>query len=189
MESCSSSCENIMFLKCLNEEHKENIMRILSEGVKLFESFIILQGTKIECYGTSSDVYIEYIQIDHNFSETIIKIDFTTYETAPLQFCKNLSHVYSLDIQLIYFNEINNYSGKFCVEKGKVNCNEILSYYQGLYIYIRDRFWTEIENSFQENENYNVYIQRINICLYDMDTHYLKDLFDKYNLFKSFEKM
>jgi len=187
-----SECENHLFIKFKTNDHREHIIAILSNGIKLFESFIILQGTKLECYGTSSDVYIEYIHIDIDIDPLIIKLEFTTYESAPLRFCKSISFHYNLDIHLIYFNEKNNYSGRFCIDSNRLIKDEIYSYYQGIYIHDRDRFWNEIEIHIQELKKeitYETYIENINLSLSDMDTVNLKNVFNKYQLFKKFENL
>jgi len=187
-----SACENILFIKCKSIDHKEKIVNILSNGIKLFESFIILEGTKLECYGTSSDVYIEYINVELFFDELLIKLTFTTYETPPLHFCKSISFHYNIDVQLLYFNEENNYSGKLCITNNKITCDQIFNYYQGLYENDKDRFWEEIEKSFEFihiNEKYEDYIKKNNFNLTSMDYSNLKRLFDQYLLLKNFERM
>jgi len=200
-----------LFIKCGSIEQKDYIINILSNGTFLFQSFINLENDEsnmspsdpnnnmspsdpnnnFENYGTAYDIYIDYTTIDIDIDDCMISILFYTHDRPPLEFCKKLSILYTLDIQMVYFNKENNYSGDFRVNNKKVTCDTIDSYYQGLYVYENNLFWETIQESFEEiNEtNFEMYIQKINIRLENMDKHYLKSLFDNYFIIKQFQKL
>jgi hypothetical protein len=186
-----TACENNLFIQCHTVEQKDYFIHILSNGTHLFQSFIYLQGTKLECYGTASDVYIEYTTIDIDTDPCMLSLLFHTHDLPPLEFCKKLAIEYTVNIQLVYFNQENNYSGEFRMKDNRVSGNTIDSYYQGLYVFERDRFWENIPDSFEESEtlNYEEYLSKMNIRLENMDNQKVKDLYYQFLLEKQFENL
>ena len=183
-------CDNNLFIYCPSVEHKENILQILSNGMYLFQSFVILHETSLECYGTYKDIYIDYITIDIDTDPCLISLLFRTDDFPPLQFCKKIAIDYNINVQLVYFNKENNYSGEFSVKDKVICCNQIKSYYQGLYIHENNLFWETIEESFEESQlEFENYYQKMNIELNNMDKQFLKDLFDDFAIVKKFQKM
>ena len=89
----------------------------------------------------------------------------------------------------MYFYKENNYSGEFSIKNKTICCNQILSYYQGLYKFDNNFFWETIEQSFDEELNFEMYCQKINIDLNDSDKQYLRSLFDNYAVLKKFQNL
>ena len=200
-----------LFIKCGSIEQKDYIIHILSNGTFLFESFINLNSSEnnnlglsdpnnnlersdnfiLENYGTAYDIYIDYTTIDIDLDPCMISILFYTHDRPPLEFCKKLAILYTVDIQMVYFNKENNYSGDFRVNNKKVIFDVIDSYYQGLYVHENNLFWETIQESFEEVEetNFEMYVQKINIRLENMDKDYLKSLFDNHFIIKQFQNL
>jgi len=212
-EDNSYICENNLYIECQNIEHKEKLIHILENGVYLFQSFIALQSSplnsnnnlnslnsnnnlnslnsnnKLYSYGTSSDIYIEYITVDIDFDPFILSLYFYTHDLPPLEFCKKLSIEYNVNIQLVYFNKNDNYSGNFSIKDKRISCNQIYSYYQGMYLFERDRFWEIIEESFLDNSVFEIYLQKVNINLENMDFQKIKYMFDDFQLSNKFKNL
>ena len=134
-------CENKLFINCIDQQRTNGFMEILSsENLHFFQSLIPLEPnqTKLEAYGTDSDVYTDYIDFHQEHNDFYITV--YTHDTPCIQFCQRLSKRYSISVQLVYYNEELNFSGKFQ--------NEQLhqwGFYEGLYLTDPDRFW-ELEN-------------------------------------------
>ena len=185
-----SPCENNLFIKCHSDDQKNALLNIISGGICLFQSFIRLDGTKLETYGTESDVYSEYITVDID-TDLMISLLFHTHDLPPLEFCKKFAFNYIVNIQLVYYNEENNYSGELRIKDNRVCCNTIDSYYQGLYQFEQDRFWENIEESFQcyPSKTYEQYLSKINLRSDERDYKRLMDMFNKWSLFNCFQNL
>lgn len=186
-----TACENNLFIQCHTVEQKDYIIHILSNGTYLFQSFVPLEGSnsKLEMYGSSSDVYLEYVTVDMDTDPCMVSLLFYTHDLPPLEFCKRFAYNFTVNIQLVYFNEENNYSGEFRVKDNRVICNTIDSFYQGLYIFERDRFWENISDSFERAKTFEELVFQTNIRLENKDTQRVKDLFYQYLLEKQFENL
>lgn len=184
-----TACENNLIMQCQSIEHKDHILLILSNGIYLFQSFIILNGTKLECYGTDSDIFLENVILDLHDDPIFISLYFYTHELPPLEFCKKISFEYNVNIELVYFNKENNYSGKVRIKDKRVCCNEIISYYQGLYTYEQDMFWENIEDSFEGEYNWDLLYGKLNISILSMDLEKVKSLFNEHLLLKQFQNL
>jgi len=182
------SCENNLFVQCANMEIKDHFMNLLSDGIKLFETFVPLTGSKLECYGVDSDVYIEYIFIEM-VSEKVINLKFFTHNFPCIEFCKRLSARFSVNIQLVYLNETNNYSGQFRIFSNQIVKNDLFSYWQGMYIYKNDDFWEKLPETFEKYQNFMELISNLNISIPENELNILKTQFDEQLLFKQFERL
>jgi len=187
-----SPCENNLFIQFDTSEKKDYFLRIFenTDNILLFESFIQLTGTKQECYGTSSDVYMEYVTFDISDSD-IISIIFHTYEYPCLEFCKRLAGKYSVNTQLVYFNEESNYSGKIEIYRHQVIRDEMYSYWNGLYVFHYDIFWERLNDLFTscESRTFMELLQKNSINVLGKDLSLLKYRFDEFNLSNQFKNL
>jgi hypothetical protein len=181
-------CENNLFIQFDTIEKKEEFLSIIGNNQLLFQSFIELSGTKKECYGVDSDVYIEYITFDIS-EPNVINIVFYTYEYPCIPFCEKLSYKYSVHIQLLYFNEESDFSGKLEINKGIKN--ELYSYWQGVYILQYDLFWERLDDFFEKfpANSFFDFLQKNKMIIYEKDVVELQHNFDKYNLINTFKNL
>ena len=184
------ACENNLFIHFDNLDKKNYFLNLFENSDKLFQTLIPLNGTKLECYGTDSDVYLEYITFDI-CDTNVISLVFFTNENPCIPFCKKVCGYYGVNIELVYFNEESNFSGKFCIHLQQITKNELYNYWQGLYILHTDLFWeithlllaTNTSNSFME------FLQDKNLNLLQKDFMELKYKFDEMILFEQFKKL
>jgi len=182
-------CENTLFIQFDTVEKKDYFLSVFEnvENDVLFGSFIELVGTKKECYGTDSDVYIENVTFDISDND-IISILFYTHESPCLEFCKKLAAKYTVNIELVFLNEENNYSGKIHINQVQIVKNEIYSYWQGVYLFRYSVFWESLEELFEKysSKNFMELLQKASLSLFDKDLQLLQNRFDEFNLFKQF---
>jgi hypothetical protein len=181
-------CENNLFIQTNSPEKKEYFMKILEEATVLFQSLIPLNGTKKECYGTDSDIYLEYITFDIADPD-VINLIFYTHDTPCIEFCKRLAGYYSVNVQLVYFNEENNYSGKIDIYRNQLVRDERYTYWQGMYVYNFDIFWERIDVLFENETNFMELLRKNNLCVLGKDFEQLKYQFEEYTLFRQFENL
>ena len=186
-------CENNLFIQTSSVEKKDFILNKLNNGIKLFETLIPLYGTKEDCYGTSSDVFIEYIIFDIDIDPCIISMIFYTHDTPCIPFCIKIAGMYNLNLQLVYYNEEINFSGQVSIHLNQTIKDEYHGYHQGMYLYNTDLFWEtrhEYCETFLNFENPLLnFIHQTKIFLTEKDFIKLKNKFDEFLLFKQFEKM
>ena len=151
-------CKNNLLIQIEDYEKREYFINVLSHSEKLFQSFIPLTALKLECYGTSSDVFIEYINI--TFENDIINLIFFTYDTPCIEFCKRLASRYSVNIQLLYFNDQEDYSGKIDIYRHQLIKNEKCSYWQGLYNFDCSVFWENVHLIFENGTFMDILMKR-----------------------------
>jgi hypothetical protein len=187
-----SPCENNLFIQFDSQEKKDYFLKVFenTDNNLFFESFISLTSTKLECYGTSSDIYIEYITFD-TLDSDVIKLVFHTHEYPCLEFCKRLAGKYSVNIQLVYFNEDSNYSGKIEIFNHQLVKDEIYGYWNGLYILHYDVFWERLNDLFESCESltFMELLQKNSINVLDKDLNLLKYRFDEFNLLNQFKNL
>ena len=183
------ACENNLFIQFDNVLKKDCFLKVLQESDKLFQSLVPLNGTKKDCYGTDSDVYLEYITFDI-CENNIINLIFHTNEYPCIPFCIKLCVIYNVNIELLYFNENNDYSGKFCVYLQQITINEMYTYWQGLYTLHLDLFWDSIPLLLEmyQGETFPQFLQNKNIKLSEKHFMEVKYRFDEMLLFKEFSK-
>ena len=183
------ACENELFIQIESLQTRLYFEKLLNESDVLFQSLIPLTSTKEESYGTGSDVYLEYVLIDK--IQDVLKLVFYTHETPCIEFCKRLTAKYSVNIQLFYLNEENDYSGELQIYRNQITKDDRYSYYQGLYIHEHDKFWEKIEELIT-NRSYNdlseVMIET-KIDVAQNDFLELKKLFDQILLLKQFSNL
>jgi hypothetical protein len=182
------ACENHLIVQFDSIEKKDYLFEKLNNGIKLFETFIPCSSTRMECYGTSSDVYIEYITVEI-VCEKVLKLVFHTHETPCIEFCKRFCALYNVNIQLMYLNEENNYSGKYFIHFNQIVKNEIFNYYQGLYMYDRDLFWENINGLFENNvsKNFMEFLKEKDLHILESDQRELKYRFDSVCMVNEFQ--
>lgn len=173
-----SECENNLFIHAETDERKEYFMNILNRSDKLFESFIPLSQTKLECYGTSSDVYIEYIEVKLVLDLIILK--FYTYQTPCIEFAKRLAGRYSLNVQLHYYNEESDFSGEVSIYRNQLMKEEHYSYLQGVYFNNRESFWQKAYEKFNESWAFMDFILAKGLSMNENDFNRLKRLYDEF---------
>ena len=177
-------CENVLFIYA--KEKNFFFTETLNNGIKLFESFIPLSQTKLECYGTSSDVYIEYI--DTSFlNDNVIKLRFYTYQTPCIEFVKKIAGRFNINVELFYYNEGGEFSGKIQIYRNQLVKNEKYSYWQGIYLNKRSEFWELIYPTFDTKLSFMEFLLQKNIHTLETDFNKLKLLYDEFlfcNLFK-----
>jgi hypothetical protein len=178
----SSYCENILFINCGTCTKKNYILEILNSGKYFFKTFIRLGEfeTNYDAYGTHSDVYIKRIDFLPDFDE-ILHFTFDTDITPCTFFCKRFAGKYSVDIQLIYYNEELNFSGKYCIHKYQVILNEYWTYYQGLYYTNPDIFWERIKETFNGVSSFNEWNTIYKLALTDSELLILQEDFMFYH--------
>jgi hypothetical protein len=176
--------QNILFIQFDCLEKKEYFMETFSNSEKFFESFIPYFSTKLETYGTSSDVYTEFIEFE--MINDTVKLEFYTYQNPCIEFCKRFSWVHGLNIQLIYYSYHQDYSGRFNMYRNQNVLNEIYSYYQGMYFFDQDRFWEEITNEFNKKYSFMEFIQKIKLHNFP-DFKKLNQMYSEFLLIASFE--
>jgi len=183
------ACENNLFIQIDSLQTRMYFESILRESDVLFQSFVPLFGTKEECYGTGSDVYMEYILVDK--LQDILKLVFYTHETPCIEFCKRLAAKYSVNIQLVYLNEENDYSGELQIYRNQITKNDQYSYYQGLYIHEPDDFWEDIEELFENLDYQNIMevLTDKRLILSENDFLELRSKFNEILLLKQFKKL
>ncbi len=180
-------CENNLFVHVETDERKEYFMNILSNNIKLFESFVPLSQTKLECYGTSSDVYIEYIDIE--FVMDLICLKFYTYQTPCINFCKKLAARYNINIELVYYTEYNDSAGKLHIHRNQIVKNEMYSYFQGVYFNNKDNFWELVYPYFTINSTFMEFILEKKLSITESDFNRLKYLYDEFLFCNDFNKI
>jgi len=187
-----TACENNLFIQFNNSEIKDYFLKVFEnvDNQLLFQSFIPLSGTKLECYGVDSDVYIEYIKFDISDSD-VINIIFHTHENPCIEFCKRLAGRYSVNVQLIYYCEENNYSGQIQIYHNQLVKNELYSYWQGVYLFYYDLFWERLDNFFEsyESKNFMELLQKNSMNIFEKDLNLLKFRFDEFNLMNQFKNL
>jgi hypothetical protein len=181
-----TACENVLFIHTDSNYKKEYFIGMLNESIVLFETFVTLNGSRYECYGTSSDVYIEYIDI--KIEDDVITLLFYTYDNPCIEFCKKFAAKYSISVQLTYYNEESGYSGKLDIYRNQVVRNERCSYWQGMYMY-SFKFWENIYRLFENEIDFMEMIKKNNLHILNEEFLQLKRKFDEYILCKGFEKM
>jgi len=187
-KTAMTACENNLFIQAGSVEKRDYILQILNDGIKLFESLVPLSGTKDECYGTESDVYIEYITMELT-NCNMIRLQFFTHDLPPILFCKKLCAFYGLNIQLVYYNQEKDFSGKYHIYSNQVVKNDYFSYWQGLYTYDLDTFWERIPEVFDHVSSFLDLLYKLKLSVIGKHFNELNDIFNKYMLFKQFEKL
>ena len=180
-------CENNLFIHIETDERKDYIMNILSNNIKLFESFIPLSQTKLDCYGTSSDVYIEYIDI--KLVTDFIHLKFYTYLTPCLDFCKKLASIYNVNIELVYYNEYSDFSGKLHIHRNQIVKDERYSYLQGVYFNNKDNFWELVYPYFTINSTFIEFVLEKKLSVTESDFKRLNCLYDEFLFCNDFNKI
>ena len=180
-------CENIILVH--SEPLKiQYLLEILQNSPKslFFETFITLGNseTKKEGYGTDSDIYTEYIEID--IHPDLLKFVIYTNDTPCIEFVKRFAMKYSLQIQMIYYNSEFNFSGKIVINNYQIILNEQWNYFQGLYFTDEDRFFNEIINSFEGYTSFQTWCSDhpLNTCPEDynkLQEHFLIYNFTSFN--------
>lgn len=137
-------CENNIYIEC-PQNVKNQLLYILENNTLFFQAFIPCNNeSKLEYYGTESDVYIENILIEDS---DILYLTVYTYDNPCIPFCNKLAQLYNLNIQNVYYNSELDFSGKW-----QINCNQIIfnegwNYIQGLYYTNLDLFWETVKES------------------------------------------
>jgi len=180
-----TSCENNLFIHTGNKEH---LLNILENSQKLFEGLVPLIGTKKECYGVDSDVYMDYVTFDTTDSDDLISLIFYTYEAPCLEFCKKLCLIYSVNVQLVYFNKDYNFSGNFKINNGVINKDILYSYWEGMYLLKFGLFWEIIPKTFKVT-TFMEYYKLLKINMSESHIIDLKKRFDYFILLRQFEKL
>jgi len=187
-----SPCENNLFIQFDTPEKKDYFLKILEDtnNVHLFQSFVPIFESKKESYGTDSDVYIEYVTFDISDSD-VINIIFHTHESPCIEFCKRLAGKYSVNVQLAYFNQESNFSGKIDIFYNQLVKNEMYTYWQGLYILNYDLFWERLGEFFESvpAKTFMEFLQKNNMIIYQNDFSKLNYHFDEYNLMNQFKNL
>ena len=185
-------CENILFIQFDTPEKKDYFLGVFEniENNVFFQSFIPLTGTMVECYGTDSDVYIENVTFDISDND-IISILFYTHDNPCIPFCKKLCMYYNVKIQLVYFNEEQNFAGKINIDCNEIVKHESYNYWQGIYVLKDSVFWESVHELFEEipAKTFMEFLQKSNIHIIQKDFHELKNQFDTYNLLNQFKKL
>ena len=179
-------CQNVLFIYTDSLEKKHFFMEKL-KSQKLFETFIPLSQSKLECYGTSSDVYIEYVEVEY-FLDNIIKLTFYTYLTPCIDFSKKLASRYNVNVELIYYNQGDDFSGKIQIYRNQVVRDEKYSFWQGLYLNDTENFWINIYSTFNIKLSFMEFILQRNLHILDRDFNKLNYLYDDFLLSNLFEK-
>jgi hypothetical protein len=121
------------------------LLDILENNTLFFQAFIPCgNDSKLECYGTESDVYIENIIIENS---EILYLTVYTYDNPCIPFCNKLAQVYGLNIQNVYYNNVLDFSGKWQIYSNQIIFNEGWNYIQGLYFTNNDLFWETVQES------------------------------------------
>ena len=180
-----SECENNLFIHAETDERKDYFMNILNNSDRLFESFIPLSQTKLECYGTSSDVYIEFIEVE--IVMDLICLKFYTYQTPCIEFVKRLAGRYSLNIQLHYNNQEDDFSGEISIYRNQLIKDHRYSYFQGVYFNNRDSFWELVYKDFNESLSFMDFLLAKRLSLNENDFNKLKKLYDEFLFCSKFE--
>jgi len=185
-------CQNNLFVQFDTLEKKDYFLKILEniENQLLFQCFIPLNGTKLECYGVDSDVYIEHVTFDISDSDTI-NIIFYTNENPCIEFCKRLVGRYNVNIELVYFCEENNCSGRIQIFHHQIVKNEIYSYWQGMYVLQYELFWEHLTDFFESNQakNFMKLLEKNNMTIFQKDFEQLQYQFDEFNLMNQFKNL
>ena len=185
------ACENNLFIQV--NDKKDYFINIFENNTKLFESFIQCNGKMQEYYGTDSDVYLEYVIFEN--TTDIINLIFYTHDTPCIEFCKRLAGKFSVNIQLYYYNEEHDFSGRFEIYQNQIVKNDFLSYWQGMYTYNYDIFWENINDLFKNERseenfvNFMELLQNKKIHIFEKDFEQLKYQFDEFLLLKQFENL
>jgi hypothetical protein len=177
-------CENCLFIYLDDGEKKDYFIRTLNTNDKLFEAFIPLFESKLECYGTSSDVYIEYIDVD--FLAHCISLTFYTYETPCIEFCKKLASRYNFNIELKYYNELADFAGKLQIYRNQI-VKECYGYLQGIYFNKKDKFWELIYSTFNSKTTFIDFFLEKRLKLNEDDFNKLKQNYDEFLLCSQFK--
>jgi hypothetical protein len=178
-------CENILFVD--THDKLNFFMETLTNGDKLFQSFIPLAGTKLECYGTSSDVYMDYVEIVNPMNE-LLQIKFYTYDTPCIEFCKKLSSRFNVNLELYYYNQDCDFSGKIHIHRNQIVRDERYSYFQGIYLNRREEFWELIYPSFDNRLIFMEFVNRTSLHIVGDDFYKLKNLYDEFLFADKFNK-
>ncbi len=185
------ACENNLFIHFDNFDKKQYFLNRFQEHDKLFESLIPLHGTKLECYGTDSDVYFDFITFDI-CDESVINLVFFTNEYPCIPFCKKICGLYNVSIELVYLNQDNNFSGKFCMHLQQITKNEVSSYWQGLYNYYLDIFWENIPSlleTYNGESTFTDFLHNNNLFLSEDHFIEISHKFDEILLFNQFKRL
>jgi hypothetical protein len=147
-------CENNLFIKVDSVEKKDYFLSLLNDSFLFFESFIpFSEENYFTCYGTNTKVYIDDVVFDITYDQHVINCIFKT-DAPCINFCIKLAGRWSSNIQLTYYNDIEDYSGQFKIYRNQIVKNDIFSYWQGMYIYNFDLFWELLESFFGNHLNF-----------------------------------
>jgi len=137
-------CENNIYIDC-SKEIRERIIHILENNVLFFEAFIPCDNhIKLDFYGTDSDVFIENIILDE--SEPLC-LTVYTHDNPCIPFCNKLAALYCIDIHVLYYNQILNFSGMWRIYRNQLIFNERWNYIQGLYFTNLELFWNTVKDT------------------------------------------
>jgi hypothetical protein len=179
-------CENELFIDALSLQTYNHLLELLGDGTFLFQTFIPLDGTRKETYGTDSDVCIEYIDIETY--DLIIHLHFYTHDTPCIQFCTQIAHTYNISVQLVYFNKKGNVSGELGVYCSMTKY-EHYNYIQGVYLHRTDDFWEFIHEYFVGATTFMEFLTNSGLHVFESDLTKLQNMFNEFLMFGQFEKL
>jgi len=181
-------CENIMFIEFDNPEKKEYFSHVFTEAVKFFESFIPCVCSKLETYGTSSDVYTEYMEVEEP-TESLIKLTFHTHQTPCIEFCRRFAWAHTLNVQLYYYNEEYDFAGRFSMFKNQNTLDQRTTFLNGMYRFEPDRFWQEVVNYLDTTIPYHEFLEKHGITISGLDCEYLEERYNEVALINQFKSL
>ena len=112
---------------------------------------------------------------------------FYTYQTPCIEFVKKIAGRFNINVELFYYNEGGEFSGKIQIYRNQLVKNEKYSYWQGIYLNKRSEFWELIYPTFDTKLSFMEFLLQKNIHTLETDFNKLKLLYDEFlfcNLFK-----
>jgi hypothetical protein len=179
-------CENVMFIEFDTTEKKEYFSQVFTESIKFFESFIPYFSTKLETYGTGSDVYIEYIEVEE-ITGSLLKLTFHTHETPCIEFCRRFAWVHTLNVQLYYYNEEHDFAGRFSMFKNQNTLDQRTTFLNGMYRFEPDRFWNIIVDHLDTTIPFHEFMENHGITITGPDYEYLEARYNEVALINQFK--
>lgn len=184
------NCENNVFIKFDSTEKKDYFLNALNDSFLFFESFIPFSETDyFSCYGSNTKVYTDDVIFDITYDHLTINCIFKT-DAPCIAFFIKLAARWSSNIQLIYYNDIEDYSGQFRIYRNQIVKNDCFSYWQGMYTYNFDLFWELLESFFEGRYmNFEELLRTKRVQFSEKHFMEIKSEYDNHSLVHQFERM
>lgn len=130
------------------EDHNENIVFRSLCGINPTVSKEEYESGKwydanIEYWGTKWDVSLDDCQM--TYEDDVILMSPNTAWSPPVNFCVKLSREYGVNVEIVYYEIGNDFSGRVRIDNGTIHEDIDGTYYEGLYKIDRELFWTEVQ--------------------------------------------